>query len=140
MTTDRASTIRAIRAGLKRRSGKTWSVPGGRGTAWGWLRISAPPKRLGCAGLHRMELGAICLACGVDRWDKPDACSAHVCTPDCGAHYITPTDRKLLAELLGLERVHPQGVQVANSSDCYREYIDRAEGRTPSVIGEPYWD
>jgi hypothetical protein len=26
------------------------------------------------------------------------------------------------------------------SSDYYREYIDRANGRTPSVIGEPYWD
>jgi len=26
------------------------------------------------------------------------------------------------------------------SSDYYREYIDRANGRTPSVIGVPYWD
>jgi hypothetical protein len=26
------------------------------------------------------------------------------------------------------------------SSDYYREYVDRANGRTPSVIGVPYWD
>lgn len=44
---DRAGVIAEIRSALKRRSGKTWSVTGGRGTAWGWLRISAPPKRCG---------------------------------------------------------------------------------------------
>lgn len=42
---DRDEAIRRIREGLKARSGKTWSVKGGRGTAWGWLKISAPPKR-----------------------------------------------------------------------------------------------
>jgi hypothetical protein len=42
----RAETIKRIRQALKRRSGKTWSVTGGRGTAWGWISISAPPKRL----------------------------------------------------------------------------------------------
>ena len=26
------------------------------------------------------------------------------------------------------------------ASDYYQEYIDRATGRTPSVIGIPYWD
>lgn len=38
-------TIREIRAGLKARTGKAWSVRNGRGTGWGWLRISAPPRR-----------------------------------------------------------------------------------------------
>ena len=42
---DRDVTIKAIRAALKRRSGKTWSVTGGRGTAWGWIEITAPPAR-----------------------------------------------------------------------------------------------
>lgn len=41
----RDETIKRIRAALKRRSGKTWSVTGGRGTAWGWIHITAPPKR-----------------------------------------------------------------------------------------------
>lgn len=43
--TDRDEAIKAIRTSLKSRSGKTWSVTGGRGTAWGWITITAPPKR-----------------------------------------------------------------------------------------------
>lgn len=42
----RDDAIARIRAALKQRSGKTWSVRGGRGTGWGWIDISAPPKRL----------------------------------------------------------------------------------------------
>jgi len=38
---DRNETIKTIRAALRRRSGKLWSVTGGRGTAWGWLSIDA---------------------------------------------------------------------------------------------------
>ncbi len=45
MTTDRDEAIRLIKAHLKRRSDRTWSVTGGRGTAWGWITITAPPKR-----------------------------------------------------------------------------------------------
>lgn len=43
---DRNEAIKEIRAALKRRTGKTWSVTGGRGTAWGWITITAPPSRL----------------------------------------------------------------------------------------------
>ena len=46
MENERDDAIRIIRKELKRRSGKTWSVKGGRGTAWGWITISAPPARL----------------------------------------------------------------------------------------------
>jgi hypothetical protein len=42
---DRDEAIKAIRAALKRRSGKSWSVTGGRGTGWGWIEIHSPPKR-----------------------------------------------------------------------------------------------
>ena len=41
----RNETIKAIRKALRARSGKSWSVTGGRGTAWGWLTIDAPPAR-----------------------------------------------------------------------------------------------
>jgi len=47
VATDRNDTIAAIKAALKARSRKTWSVTGGRGTAWGWIRIIAPPARRG---------------------------------------------------------------------------------------------
>ena len=33
-----------------------------------------------------------------------------------------------------------QQAGIPASSDYRQEYIDRAEGRTPSVIGSPYWD
>jgi len=42
---DRNEAIKAIRQALKARSGKLWSVTGGRGTGWGWIHISAPPSR-----------------------------------------------------------------------------------------------
>jgi hypothetical protein len=42
---DRNDAILRIKTALKLRSGKTWSVTGGRGTSWGWIRIGAPPKR-----------------------------------------------------------------------------------------------
>lgn len=50
-------------------------------------------------------------------------------------------DRVELAALLGMERpVHQQGVTIPSSGKYYQEYIDRAEGRSPSVLGVPYWD
>lgn len=44
-STDRDDAIQIIKQELKRRSGKAWSVTGGRGTDWGWITITAPPKR-----------------------------------------------------------------------------------------------
>jgi hypothetical protein len=42
---DRDAAIKRIRAALKFRSGKDWSVTGGKGTAYGWIKIDAPPRR-----------------------------------------------------------------------------------------------
>lgn len=44
--TSRDAVIKDIRASLKSRSGKAWSVRGGEGTAWNHITISAPPSRL----------------------------------------------------------------------------------------------
>lgn len=108
---DRNEAIRRIREGLKARSGKTWSVTGGRGTAWGWLKISAPPKRLEAR------------------------------TPGGYAGYMTEADCAELGRLLGLKGpVHFQGESVAASSDHYWEYVDRAEGAEPRCFGKVYWD
>lgn len=102
---DRNEAIKAIRTALRKRSGKAWSVTGGRGTAWGWITISAPPKRL----------------------------------KDWG--YMSEADRAELQELLGLEReVHCQGETVPASSEYRLEYVARAQGKTPTVHGTPYWD
>jgi len=45
MSIDRNEAIQRIRKALKARSGKSWSVTGGSGTAWGWIQIQAPPSR-----------------------------------------------------------------------------------------------
>lgn len=102
---DRNEAIVAIKAALKKRSGKTWSVKGGRGTAWGWITITALPARLGDGGSMSDE------------------------------------DRVELGKLLGLEGpAEMYGESVAAGSDYRAEYVDRAEGRAPEVIGQPYWD
>jgi hypothetical protein len=43
---DRDQAIRLIKDHLRRRSGKTWSVRGGRGTSWGWIEIKVPPREM----------------------------------------------------------------------------------------------
>jgi len=42
---NRAETIKEIRTAMKKRTGKSWSVTGGRGSAWGWLTITSPPYK-----------------------------------------------------------------------------------------------
>jgi hypothetical protein len=42
---DRERTVKLIRTALRLRSGKAWSVSIGRGTARGWITITAPPAR-----------------------------------------------------------------------------------------------
>ena len=96
---DRNAAIARIRTALRLRSGKAWSVTGGRGTAYGWITIRAR-----------------------------------------GGDSMDPATRVELAALLGLSLVHPNGVLVMASYDGRREFIDRAEGRTPRKIAEPYWD
>ena len=41
---DRNEAIRRIRAGLKKRSGRKWSVTGGTGATWGWITITSGRK------------------------------------------------------------------------------------------------
>jgi hypothetical protein len=102
---DRDEAITRIRAALKRRSTKRWSVRGGRGTSWGWITIIAPPSRRGE--------------------------SDEMADEDC----------KELGELFGLDRpAHFQGIDVPASSRYRHEYVTRAEGRQPDVLGTPYWD
>ena len=130
---DRNETIKRIKTALERRSGKKWSVTGGRGTAWGWIRIYAPPAR--CTWKSRLKAGA----------DKDSRDSTDYEDYDAGlgteSGNMGPGDRAELGKLLGCERpVHHQGVNIAASNDHYNEYIDRAEGRSPAKVAQPYWD
>jgi hypothetical protein len=109
----RNAVIRELRKALKARSGKDWSVTGGRGTAYGWLTIEAPPRR---------------------------RTSNHDGTGPGG--YTTPEERAELGRLLGLEKpVHCQGESIPASSAYYRLYLARARtGTTQGLTAEPYWD
>lgn len=102
---DRDVAIAKIRAALKERSAKRWSVCGGRGTGWGWIKVIAPPARRG-------------------EYDE-------MSDEDCAE----------LGELFRLDRpAHFQGLDIPASSAYRREYVARAEGRRPDVLGTPYWD
>lgn len=116
-TLSRDETIQRIRRALRERTGRSWSVAGGRGTAYGWITIQAPPARQVCA-----REGA--------------------CGPDCqhSRGYTAPEDLALLALALRRQSVHFQGESIPASSEYYAEYVDRAEGRVPAVCGTPYWD
>jgi len=52
---------------------------------------------------------------------------------------LVPEDQAMLSSLLG-EPVHHQGAIVPASSAYRQEYIDRANGRVPTVLGKAYWD
>jgi hypothetical protein len=109
----RDETIRVLRQALKIRSGRDWSVTGGRGTAWGWIKVNAPPRR------RRFD------------WNGYGEGS------NMGAE-----DREMLGRLLGQDGpVHPQGESIPASTDYYREYLNRAIWGDPcGVHAQPYWD
>lgn len=128
--TNRDAVIRRIKTALERRSGKKWSVTGGRGTAWGWIQIDAPPGRRTWGYRLKPDASPRQLPEDYEEYD----------TGQPGGH-ASPADRAELGRLLGLDGpVHFQGQQIAASSDYYREYVQRAEGRKPEKVAQPYWD
>lgn len=135
VTIDRDDAIALIKHYLKKRSGKTWSVTGGRGTAWGWITIQAPPKRR-VAHLDNPDY---------HRDDPVEGSLPYTEVPpdeNHGAWYLSEADSKELAELLGKPRgwVHCQGETIPASSAYRLEYVARAMGLDPIVGGTPYWD
>lgn len=126
---DRDEAIDRIRRALKARSGKAWSVTGGRGTAYGWLKIDAPPRR--CTW-HFLTTGQRDES-GYDVYDE-------VSDPEKPFGHMGPAERAELGQLLGLSDVHHQGVSIPAGSDYREEYAARAEGRPVERFGTPYWD
>ena len=113
----RADVIAIIRSNLRIRSGKSWSVTGGRGTAWGWLSIDSPRARRNFN-------------------NEGDASTV---SGDTG--YSSRSDRMELAQLLGFTGpVHCQGVSIPGDRSYWQEYVDRSAGIQPRIIGRPYWD
>ena len=128
---DRNEVIARIRKALKARSGRAWSVTGGRGTAYGWIEIDAPPRRRTFENRPTGETHGD----GLPVYELVDVGK--------DGYLMGPSDREELARLLGFSEessVPYQGFKIAASHDYYAEFIDRSEGRPPSVVGKPYWD
>lgn len=126
----RDEVIATIKRNLEKRSGKKWSVTGGRGTAWGWLTIDAPPSRRTWFSIPK-NTGNV--EPGREEYTE-------VSLPGKEFGHIGPDDRAELAKLLGLDTIHHQGVSIPSGGDYWREYLERSEGKEPTKRGEPYWD
>lgn len=128
----RSATIKAIRSALKARSGKAWSVTGGRGTAYGWIKVEAPPAR--CTWTSVPKPDNVSRLPGIENWDEVDTNQPGGC--------MGPYDRELLGTLLGLGKpTHRQGESIPASTEYRRLYLARALfGTSGGLTASPYWD
>ena len=62
---DVVACCKAMKAALKARTGKTWSVTRGRGTACGWITITAPAARLVCGHMTTEECSELANTLGM---------------------------------------------------------------------------
>lgn len=114
---DRKEVVKRIKAALKRKTGKSWSVHGGKGTSWGYITVEAPKSRRisyrenpDCADLFNAPWAERVIEYRSD-----------------GANYNTSlADRTELAAVFGLRRpVHHQGLQI--SPDNWERYVALVE-------------
>lgn len=120
MYIERKDAVRRIRTALKKKTGKTWSVTGGRGTAWSWLCVQAPKKR-------RVSHKENPAWDWTDHWTTESPYIEYV-REDGPNYYTSDEDAKELARAFGLidrEKVHFQGLQI--SPDEWEFYVERAE-------------
>lgn len=103
----RDEIIKRIKAALKAKTGRTWSVTGGRGTSWGWITVEAQPKDRVCHDenpAYDWRDPKPGISCSIDR--KPNAGEI--------GYYTSEEDRKVLAQAFGLDRpVHHQGLSIS---------------------------
>ena len=119
MHIDRDEAIKRIRKALKEKTGTTWSVTGGRGTAWGWINVEAPPRRRVC---HDQN----------PAWNVSDLYCQEPAylerQPRDGERgwYTSDAECEVLGRVFGLSRpAHCQGVSI--SPDSREWYVTQAE-------------
>lgn len=124
----RNDTIKAIKDALRKRSGKSWSVTGGRGTAYGWINIVAPPAR--CTAHCQLKAGAT----------STNPSDYEMVDTGVKGGSMTEADQAELGRLLGIN-AHHQGVSIAPQSDARRVYLCRAlYGHAGPFTWEANWD
>jgi len=129
----RDEAIKRIREALRRRSGKVWSVKAGRGTAWGWLTVDAPPARRTWAFELLPETPFTHDDGRPIPWEERGTWSP------TGGHYTSPAERCELAALLDLRPpIHQQGVSIP--PDSWEVYVRKAEGEVGVNEPEHHWD
>lgn len=120
MYIDRKDAVKRIKAALKKKTGRVWSVSGGRGTAWNWLRVQAPKKR---RVSHKVNPN-----CDRTVYPLPLGESLYIEYVDKdGTNYYTgDADCEALAQAFGLNRkAHFQGLNI--SPDEREFYVERVE-------------
>jgi len=115
---DRNEVVKRIKAALRRKTGKTWSVTGGRGTGWGWITVQAPKSR---------RISVRDNPAYVDPWETPGELRYFEYIRENGDNYFT--SRAACAELalaFGLDKpVHYQGLSI--SPEKWGYYLELVE-------------
>ncbi len=126
---ERSDVCKRIKKALRKRTGLSWSVTGGRGTAWGWLNIQAPKGRLICRDQNPNYDWHL------DNYQDEKPFIERQATEGETAYYTSQEDREILAKALGLgmNEVSAQGVSI--SPEKWNFYLERAENGLP--IPEP---
>lgn len=125
--------IKRIRAALKKKTGKTWSVTHGRGTSSCWITVQAPPRRR----VNHDPIGDI----NAPGWyDQPYRERVREVAPPQGKRGMYTSFRECdqIARAFALDYVPDQGLLI--SPDETELYVTRAEtkGRTVAVKRDKY--
>jgi hypothetical protein len=94
---DRSAVTKLIKTFLKARTGRTWSVTGGTGTAYGWLHIKAPQARLDGYRASMDDKVMLALALGLEHPTEDFSVAAS------GGHWLAALQRAAGLEVTGSE-------------------------------------
>ena len=127
MNIERADAVKRLKKALKTITGKTWSVKGSRGTAWGWIDIQAPKsRRVG----HTPDPAWKHWEADPDEpgyFENPDA-------PKDEKWYTSKADGDTLADIFDKPGFYHQGMSV--SPDGREWHVLKAEEKVAAMTGD----
>jgi hypothetical protein len=124
---DRDATIKALRVALKAKTGRAWSVTGGRGTAWGWITITAPAARRTYTRVLKE---------GAEEFRPESYEWVNTGEPD---RSMSPEDSATLSAIFG--DCHHQGIKVDPRGKDYERHLALAiHGEDLGFKSESHWD